>query len=76
MTAKEKQKMTQLFKEHPVLMEKNWVKTIFTDALSGAIEQLNSDLTKEEKVELLGETLLEVEELIAEIKGKQTVTLN
>jgi len=76
MTAKEKQKLTQLFKANPILMDENWGKNVLRQALSGAVEDMNSGLTKEKKVEIFSETLLEVEELIAEIKGKQTVTLN
>ena len=75
MTPREKKKMREFIAANPVLMtEDTCVKAIFQYTLKAVVDDLHSDLTQQERVEIYSETLLEVEELMQEInKGKQTL---
>jgi|TARA_Y100000296_G_scaffold80401_1_gene105765 hypothetical protein len=75
MTPREKKKMKQLIAANPVLMtEDTCVKAIFQYTLKAVVDDLHSDLSREERIEIYSETLLEVEELMNEInKGQRTL---
>jgi len=73
----ERKAMLRLFKANPVLTtEGTCVKQIFQCALKSVVYDMHSDLTELERIEIFGETLLEVEDLISEINGKTTKVLN
>ena len=67
--------MKQLITANPVLMtEDTCVKAIFQYTLKAVVDDLHSDLSREERIEIYSETLLEVEELMNEInKGQRTL---
>ncbi len=75
MSPEEREKMLQLFRANPVLTtEDTLVRQIFQLALRGVIDDHHKDLDKEERLQILSETLLEVEELMNEInQGKKTL---
>ena len=67
--------MLRLFKANPVLTTENTcVRTVFQYALKTVVDETHSGLSKEERLEIYSETLLEVEELMLEInKGRKTL---
>jgi len=68
--------MQRLFKANPVLTTENTcIRAVFNFTLKGVIDDVHSDLTSEERLQLYGETLLEVEELMDEF-NKDNRTLN
>ena len=75
MTPREKRMMLRLFKANPVLTTENTcVRSVFQYALRTVVDEMNPELTEEERMDIFSETLLEVEELMQEInKGKQTL---
>jgi len=67
--------MLQLFRANPVLTtEGTCVKQIFQYALKTVVDDMHADCSKEERLDIFSETLLEVEELMSEInQGKRTL---
>tara|TARA_R100000789_G_scaffold66154_1_gene62480 strand:- start:138 stop:371 length:234 start_codon:yes stop_codon:yes gene_type:complete len=77
MTPKERKRMIRLFKANPILLsESACMKQLFQCALRATVDDMHPQLTSFERMEVFSETLLEVEELIAEVSGKTTTVLN
>tara|TARA_Y100000310_G_C20482638_1_gene715419 strand:+ start:232 stop:438 length:207 start_codon:yes stop_codon:yes gene_type:complete len=59
--------MLRLFKANPVLTTENTcIKTVFQYALKTVVDDTHPELSKEERLDIYCETLLEVEELMQE----------
>ena len=68
--------LIRLFKANPVLTTENTcIRAVFNFTLKGVIDDLHSDLSEEERIEIYGETLLEVDALMDEFNAA-TRTLN
>ncbi len=67
MSPRERKLMLRLFKANPVLTTENTcIKTVFQYALKTVVDDTHPELSKEERLDIYCETLLEVEELMQE----------
>ena len=74
MTPREREMMLKLFKANPVLTTENTcIKTVFQYALKTVVDDTHPELSKEERLDIYCETLLEVEELMQEFNKRAKV---
>jgi len=66
--------MLRLFKANPVLTTENTcIKTVFQYALKTVVDDTHPELSKEERLDIYCQTLLEVEELMQEFNKRAKV---
>jgi len=74
MTPREREMMLKLFKANPVLTTENTcIKTVFQYALKTVVDDTHPELSKEKRLDIYCETLLEVEELMQEFNKRAKV---